>query len=138
MRTKRLESLVQLFRFAVVSGTGLTLDFILFLGLCSLGLRPFSANAIASATGVTFVYFASVRRVFRYEGRFLTVMFATYALYQALGTVLVSWVVSTLIMHGLHPVMVKVGILPATFCANYLFMRWLTSCPERWVSVTRR
>jgi putative flippase GtrA len=137
MRSKQLEHLVQLFRFALVSGTGLTLDLILFLGLCSLGLRPFLANAIASATGVTFVYFASVRRVFRYEGRFLTAMFGTYALYQALGTVLVSWVVSTLILHGLHPVIVKAGILPATFCANYLFMRWLTSRPERWVSVTR-
>jgi putative flippase GtrA len=101
------------------------------------GVKPFAANVVASAAGLTFVYFASVRRVFRYEGQFLTAMFATYAVYHLWGTLLVAWGVSELIAFGWHPAGAKILILPMTFAANYLFMSWLTSQPLRWVHKTR-
>jgi putative flippase GtrA len=81
-------------RFAIVAGTGLTLDLGLFLSVIASGVKPFAANVFASAAGLTFVYFASVRRVFRYEGQILLDMFATYAVYHLCGTLLVSWGVS--------------------------------------------
>jgi putative flippase GtrA len=130
-----LQQLVRLLRFAVVSGTGLALDIAIFLSLYAAGIVPFAANAVGSAVGLTFVYFASVRRVFRYEGRFLPAMFAIYAAYQFCGTILVSWLVAALITNGVSPPLAKVGILPATFSANYLFMQWLTSNTKRWANL---
>ncbi len=128
----------RLLRFAIVSGTGLTLDLTLFLSLVSFVGHPFAANIFSSAAGLTFVYFASVRRVFRYEGQFLAAMFATYALYHLCGTLLVSWGVTALIASGWPPPGAKILILPMTLAANYLFMSWLTSKPLRWVHITRR
>ena len=113
--------------FAAVSGAGLTLDICLFLAVLSLKVPAFAANAASSFAAVTFVYFASVRRVFRYGGEFHVAMFATYAAYQAC-----SWAVQALIALGLPGAAAKLAIVPLTFTANYLFMAWLTSNPGRW------
>jgi len=118
--------------FAAVSGAGLTLDICLFLALLSLKVPAFAANAASSFAAVTFVYFAAVRRVFRYGGEFHVAMFATYAAYQACGIALGSWAVQALIALGLPGAAAKLGIVPLTFTANYLFMAWLTSNPARW------
>ena len=125
---------VRLARFAVVSGTGLALDLILFLAQVSAHVPAFIANAVSSSAAVTFVYLVSVRRVFRYDGGFLVAMFAAYVAYQLCGIALGSWAVHGLIASGFAPIAAKVAILPLTFGANYLFMWWLTSSPERWVS----
>lgn len=120
-------------RFALVSGAGLGLDLGLFVALSSSGVAAFGASCLSSAAAVTFVYAASVRRVFRYDGGFLASMFAAYALYQLCGILLGSWAVSALVGAGLVPAAAKIAILPVTFSANYLFMCWLTADPQRWV-----
>ena len=120
-------------RFGLVSGIGLVLDLALFLLLVRAGVDPFTANVISSGTGLTFVYCVSVRRIFRYRGRFIVPLFAAYLLYHVCGTLAVSEIISLVIRAGLAPVLAKVGILPVTFSANYLFMSWLTHKREPWV-----
>ena len=124
---------IRLFRFAAVSGAGLALDLILFMSLIAIGVAPFAGNMLSSAAAVTFVYAASVRRVFRHNGGFIATMFAAYAVYQLCGILIGSWAVSALIQAGAPAAFAKIAILPVTFGANYLFMCWLTSSPERWV-----
>lgn len=122
----------RLIRFALVSGTGLAIDLLIFLGLVQV-IPAFAANFISSCAAVTFVYFASVQRIFRYRGQFVPAMFGSYAGYQVVGILLGSWAVSALVHAGLAPAWSKIAILPVTFGCNYLFMWWLTSSPERWV-----
>ena len=119
-------------QFGAVSGTGLALDFCLFVALLSLRLPAFGANAMSSFAAVTFVYFASVRRIFRYGGQFHAAMFASYAAYQLCGIAAGSWAVQSLILLGWPGPVAKLAIVPVTFTANYLFMSWLTSDPRRW------
>ena len=106
-------------RFGLVSGVGLAIDLTLFLTLVRAGVGPFVANILSSGTALTFVYCMSVRRIFRYDGRFIVPLFAAYVLYHACGTLVVSEVISKLIHAGVAPVLAKVGILPATFGANW-------------------
>ena len=120
------------FHYGLVSGVGLTLDIALFLVLVRAGIAPFAANLVSSGSALTFVYLASVRRVFRYDGQFIVPLFTAYLLYHLCGTLVVSWVISTLVHSGIAPAMAKIGILPVTFATNYLFMSWLTRKRERW------
>ena len=120
-------------RFGLVSGAGLLLDVALFLVLVRPELGPFWANAVSSAAGLTFVYCVSVRRIFRYDGRFIVPLFAAYLTYHLCGTLVVSWAISALVRGGFPPWAAKVAILPMTFGVNYLFMSWLTRRRERWV-----
>jgi putative flippase GtrA len=118
--------------FGLVSGAGLAVDLTLFLILVRAGLGPFVANIASSGTALTIVYCVSVRRIFRYEGRFIVPLFALYLTYHVCGTLIVSEVVSVLVYSGVPPPLAKVGILPATFAANYAFMGWLTRRRQRW------
>ena len=120
-------------RFGLVSGIGLSLDVALFLTLVHGGVGAFGANVVSSGAGLTFVYCASVRRIFRYDGRFIVPLFAAYVFYHVCGTLLVSWLISGVVHLGVAPAIPKIGILPATFTANYLFMSWLTLHRERWI-----
>ena len=120
-------------RFGIVSGMGLAIDFALFLTLIHANAGAFAANVISSGAGLTFVYCASVRRVFRYDGRFIVPLFAAYVLYHLCGTLAVSWAISGLVRLDVAPAFAKVGILPATFTANYVFMSWLTRRREGWI-----
>src|SRR5437870_4602991 len=107
------------FRYGIVSGAGLALDISLFLILVRAGIGPFAANIISSATGLTFVYCVSVRRIFRYDGRFILPLFAAYVLYHVCGTLVMSGAISGVVHAGIAPALAKVGILPLTFSANY-------------------
>lgn len=116
----------KMIRFAVVSGTGLALDFVVFLSLIWFGVGSFTANAISGTCAVTFVYFASVRRIFSYGGRFLFGLFLAYLAYQAVGVTAASLAVAALSANLFPPPISKLLILPVTFSANYLFMSLLT------------
>jgi putative flippase GtrA len=123
--THRLRSRV--LAFGVVSGLGWLLDFGIFTALLRAGATPFLANAAGAACAVTWVYAASVRRIFRYHGRFLAAKFLLYAGWQVVGVSAASWGVDRLVHPGgLAPIWAKVAVTPLTFFANYLFMAWLT------------
>ena len=115
--------------FATVSGAGLAIDFLLFLALLATGSTPGQANLLSGTAAVTFVYFASARRIFSYRGRFLLGLFGAYLVYQAAGVSLASWAVAALAAL-LPPLLAKLLILPVTFPANYLFMSLLTARRE--------
>jgi putative flippase GtrA len=124
-------------RFGSVSGLGLALDVALFLTLAHAGVSAFEANVVSSGAGLTFVYCASVRRIFHYDGRFIVPLFAAYVTYHVCGTLVVSWVISRVVHLGVAPGIPKIGILPATFTANYMFMSWLTAHRDRWILRSR-
>ncbi len=111
----------------MVSALGLAADFLVFSLLLEAQVVPGVANAIGATLAVTWVYFASVRRVFRYGGASLHGGFATYAVYQMAGIAVSSWAVDGIVLlTALHPLAAKLAVTPATFLANYLFMAWLT------------
>ncbi len=112
--------------FAAVSGAGLAADILIFLGLIELGLSALLANAISATCAVTWVYFASVKRIFSYRGQFLVRLFVAYLIYQALAVLAASGAVELLASTVLSPLAAKLMILPITFTANYAFMAWLT------------
>ena len=123
-------NLLQILTFAIVSGVGLGLDFVIFILLVSASAEPFWANLVSGGAAVTFVYFASVRRIFSYAQRFLLPLFALYLLYQSLGVTAASWAVAEIAEH-VSPLAAKLLILPVTFSANYLFMSYLTGSAAR-------
>jgi putative flippase GtrA len=125
---------IRAMQYGLVSGIGLAIDFALFLTLMRVGLSPFAANIVSSATALTFVYAASVRRIFRYHGQFIVELFAIFLIFHLIGTPFVSWIISKLAGFGVVPVLAKVGILPATFAVNYLFMSWLTARRDEWIA----
>lgn len=110
--------------FALVSGTGLAIDFALFAALTAGTAPPFAANLASAGCAVAFVYFASVRRVFRDGPR--AASFAAYLVYQAAAIALASLAVAALSRVLPAPLLAKIAVLPATFAANFLFMRALT------------
>lgn len=113
-------------KFAIVSGAGLGVDFAVFLALVGAGMSAFAANAFSGTCAVTFVYFASVRRIFSYGGRFLLSLLVVYLAYQAVGVTAASLAVAFLAAKLVAPVVAKLLILPVTFSCNYLFMSVLT------------
>lgn len=121
-----MNQILRIFKFGIVSALGLAIDFLLFLALLHVALSPFVANAASATAAVTFVYFASVRRVFSHRAKFMVGMFAAYLAYQAVNIVLASWAVDALGQTLTSPPLAKILILPITFSANYLFMTLLT------------
>src|SRR5436305_14499583 len=96
-------------RVGLVSGLGLALDIALFLTLVHSRVGAFDANVVSSAAGLTFVYCASVRRIFRYHGKFIVPLFAAYVIYHVCRTSLVSSAISGLVKIGVAPALPTVG-----------------------------
>lgn len=114
--------------FAVVSGTGLGLDFGVFLMLThGAHVAPGIANLVSSGLAVTLVFFTSVHRIFRYRGGLLLARFVAYVVYQAMGVSLCSLAIGALVASGWPPLIAKLAILPVSFSANFLFMHALTA-----------
>lgn len=116
--------------FAAASGIGLALDFGLFLLLVEGKQTPASANLVSATAAVSFVYFATVHRVFSYRGRLLLLLFIAYLAFQAIAVTAASVCVGYLACYWMVPALAKLAILPATFSANFLFMSWLTKRRE--------
>lgn len=119
-------------QFAGVSGTGLALDYAVYTLLCSGGMPAGWANLISASLAVTFVFFASVRRIFGTQRRDLERLFLVYLVYQAGAVSAASWAVgaATAMLDGRY-ILGKTLILPLSFTANYLFMGWLLAARER-------
>lgn len=114
-----------LLKFGVISGLGWMIDFSIFVALGALGFIPGVANGIAATVAVTFVYFSSLRPIFKYEGHYMMRKLMSYWLYQLIAVALASIAVNFLADAGLHSVLAKIVVTPFTFLANFLFMRWL-------------
>jgi putative flippase GtrA len=112
--------------FAAVSGSGLVIDYALYALLCSGGTPAGWANLASAATGVTFVFAVSARRIFESSHRFLIGPFLLYAAYQVVAVSAASWAVGAMthVLDGAY-LLGKTTILPLSFSANYLFMSWL-------------
>lgn len=114
--------------FGGVSALGLAVDVLVFLVLTANAVGPLLANLLSAGLAVTWVFFASVRHVFGYQGTALWSRYLLYGLYQVVAVIAASVLIDWLFHATTLPALVcKVVILPVTFTANYLVMRWLTA-----------
>lgn len=110
-------------RFGLVSGMGWLLDFSTFLLLSWRWLQPGPANVLGALLAITFVFFASTRHVFVYEGGFVWQKFFAYLGYQLCVIALFSAAIQALSTgFGLPPGLAKVLVTPVNFYTNFLFM----------------
>jgi len=118
--------LPRIVKFAGVSAAGLALDYAIYALLCELGVTPGLANLVSASAGVTFVYLASARRVFRSQRPDLHRLFVLYAGYQVVAVVLASGAVEAVVsaLDGAY-LLGKTAVLPFSFTANFVFMSWL-------------
>lgn len=113
-------------KFALVSGTGLGIDFAIYLVLIWFSVSPFFANLTSATCAVSFVYLWSVRRIFNYEGNFLFGIFIAYVIYQGLAVAAASLAIAWLAATQVSAPLAKILVLPLTFGANYIFLFFLT------------
>jgi len=114
--------------FGVVSGVGWLLDLGLFTALIHLRVAPAAANVLSASLAVTWVYGTSVRRIFRYGGLDVRRRFLAYAAAQVVIIAAASAAVGGLVrVTGMHPLLAKLLVTPATFVINYRVMAWLTA-----------
>ncbi len=115
-------------RFGFVSGIGWLIDFCLFVLVGWLGVPVWAANMVGATVAVLFVFFASVRHVFEYDGGYLLGKLIAYIVYQVIAIIAASLFIDTLThWFGLAPVLAKVLVTPLTFYANFQFMSLLTT-----------
>jgi hypothetical protein len=116
----------KLLSFALISGVGLGIDFILFTMGIGLGASPTLSNLVSASAAVTFVYFVSVRRIFEYRGHFLYAKFLIYCAYQTIMVFLASAAIGALAARFGMPLLMKAATAPVTLLVNFLFMMYLT------------
>ncbi len=120
------EHTTRVVRFGGVSGTGLALDYTLYTLLHLAGLPATGANILSATAAVSFVYVASLRRVFAHLPTPPRSTFARYLAYQAIAVPTASIAVGTLESAlGGRFLLAKTLVVPFSFAANYLFMHWL-------------
>lgn len=117
-----------IFRFAVVSGLGWLIDFSIFALLNSLGFSVWLANIVGATTAVLFVFFASVRKIFQYNGHYILWKLLNYIVYQIIAIVCASLLIDFIALQfGVLPIIAKIIVTPLTFYANFQFMSFLTT-----------
>ena len=115
-------------RFGFVSGLGWLIDFCLFVSLGWLRAPVWAANMVGASVAVLFVFFASVRQVFEYEGGYLVGKLIAYVVYQVIAILAASLLIDALThWFDLAPVLSKVIVTPLTFYANFQFMSFITT-----------
>jgi putative flippase GtrA len=123
--------LARILRFAATSGTGLAIDLLLFYALITTGLSPENSNFCSASSGVLYVFFASLRRVFQHEGHYLAALLLSYVGFQLVAVVAASAAIGVLAPLLGSPVLSKLLILPVTFGANFLFMSLIVHWANR-------
>lgn len=117
-----------IFRFAVVSGLGWLIDFSIFALLNSLGFPVWLANIVGATTAVLFVFFASVRKIFQYNGHYILWKLLNYIVYQIIAIICASLLIDLIALQfGMLPIIAKIIVTPLTFYANFQFMSFLTT-----------
>lgn len=121
MTPGRTAALRRFLAFALVSGIGLTLDFVVYTALCASGLQPEYANVISASCGVTFVFFAASRHVFEGAQGWLLGPFVLYAAWQVLLILAASAAVGAMtdVFHGAY-LLGKLAVVPFTLSLNFL------------------
>jgi len=141
--------------FALISGMGWCLDFVIMATLTHSGVPVFWANFFGAFCGVTFVFFIAGKHIFRKAGdRTMATLLLLYWIWQLVAvtaasalTAGLSWSLIALLEHGsavqvlseaginivtLCGVSAKILVTPLTLIANFFFMRFLleTRRPE--------
>ncbi|HEB0893496.1 MULTISPECIES: GtrA family protein [Citrobacter] len=117
-----------IFRFAVVSGLGWLIDFSIFVLLNSLGFPVWLANIVGATAAVLFVFFASVRKIFQYNGHYILWKLLNYIVYQIIAIICASLLIDFIALQfGMLPIIAKIIVTPLTFYANFQFMSFLTT-----------
>lgn len=121
-------------RFGIVSGVGWLIDFCLFVAFGWLGAPVWAANMVGASVAVLFVFFASVRHVFAYQGGQLPRKLMAYIVYQVVAIFAASLLIDALTSWlDLLPVIAKILVTPLTFYANFQFMSFITTGRPRWI-----
>ena len=118
-------SFARILGFGATSGLGLAMDIALFAALIASGVDPFRANLASAGCAVLFVFFVSVRRIFRFRGSFLLSRFVIYAAWQVAMVAAASAAVGHVSL-TVPAVVAKMATIPFTFGANYFFMSVIT------------
>lgn len=132
--------------FALISGIGWSLDFMVMAGLAQLGVPIFWANMIGAFCAVTLVFFASNYCIFRNtKGRSTLFLLTAYWVWQVVAITAASALIATissilielwpqdhafLLGTELRPEAIsgmasKALVTPATLIANFLFLHLL-------------
>jgi putative flippase GtrA len=125
-------------KFVLISGMGWLCDFATYCLLNGVaGWSPFWSNFISSYAGVTFVWFASTKTIFRQENSSGTSIYLlVYWLFQLVSILaysrILEGVVQMLIASGLlagwvsqAAIVGKILVTPVNLGTNFIFMRFL-------------
>lgn len=133
--------LIKFFGFLGVSGIGWIMDLILYTLLTHLcGLPVAVSNYLSTIPAITFVFFASTRKLFvcRPDGLRKSVKYALHVVYQLLLVTAVSFLAQWLadylptLLPALSPfakLASKILITPVTMVCNFLVLKNLA---EKW------
>lgn len=115
-------------RFGFISGVGWAMDFSLFALLGLIGTPLWLANFLSASIAVSFVFFASVRRVFRYNGEYILRSLVAYVIYQVVAIFIASVIIDIISSEFTIPSLIsKLLVTPFTFYANFQFMSIITT-----------
>ncbi len=111
----------QLWSYFAVSGTGFSIDLVLFFFLTSANVHVFNSNMISSFVAVSFMYMLSVRYTFTHA-RYSFKRFVLFICYYGLSIIVFSTLITWLVLHLLiAPMLAKVLVVPLSFLTNYVF-----------------
>ena len=100
---------------------GLLIDLTIFYLLSSQGSPIFLCNIISSGLAITFVYFSSVRFVFK-DKEYKYLRYTLFIGYYSLSISFFSYLISVLVYEfSFIPLLAKIITLPFSFIINYYF-----------------
>ena len=124
--------------FVLLSGVGWLCDFVTFTLLVKLfNVHSFEANFVSSYAGVTFVWFTSLKRVFKFSGKGHSTFLLVYWCFQFVSILIYSQLLD-MIVHVIPSVFqlaqisqnpeiaAKIIITPFSLLTNFIFMKLLT------------
>lgn len=126
------------FGFALLSGLGWLCDFVTFALLVKLfNIHSFVANFVSSYVGVTFVWFTSLKIVFKLGGKGSSTFLVVYWCFQFVSILIYSQLlrmtvheipsVFQLVQISQNPeIAAKIIVTPFNLVSNFIFMKFLT------------
>ena len=130
--------LIQAFKFFGFSGIGWLIDMTIFIILTSLSVSEVIANLFSSFVAVTFVYFASTKKLFTNSNKKFNLKqkYIVYFVYQFFMISISSIVIGALsnlitnittiaFLLSYKKIISKIIVTPFTMVINFIFMRFL-------------